>query len=74
MRNSNKHKEKKQKGREKDDPHEDPLLTCCCCLPFVYAIRGLGRCLFVACYPMLSCCGLDEHRHQHSDPKFRNFR
>ncbi|KAF3330416.1 hypothetical protein FCM35_KLT03770 [Carex littledalei] len=62
----------KQK-RDADSPHEDPFMTCCCCFMFSQAIRGLGRCLFVACYPALHCCGLDEHRHRHSEHHHRHF-
>nr|KYP53761.1 hypothetical protein KK1_024335 [Cajanus cajan] len=27
--------------------------------------RGIGRCMFVTCYPVVQCLGLDEHRHRH---------
>ncbi|KAF7830860.1 hypothetical protein G2W53_013193 [Senna tora] len=27
--------------------------------------RGIGRCMFVCCYPLVQCSGLDEHRHRH---------
>ncbi|TYI31461.1 hypothetical protein ES332_A05G452900v1 [Gossypium tomentosum] len=29
------------------------------------ALRGFGRCLFVSCYPLLQCFGLDDCRHRH---------
>ncbi|KAL4189978.1 hypothetical protein AMTRI_Chr08g168190 [Amborella trichopoda] len=48
------------------NPYEDPLLACCCpCFMISYFFRGLGRCIFVACYPILQCFGLDECRHHH---------
>lgn len=47
--------------------------NACCCFMFSHAIRGIGRCLFVACYPALHCCGLDEHRHRHSEHHHRHF-
>ncbi|GLT88531.1 hypothetical protein SLE2022_065510 [Rubroshorea leprosula] len=33
------------------------------------AIRGLGRCLFVCCYPVMQCFGWDECRHRHHYPR-----
>ncbi|GKU98266.1 hypothetical protein SLEP1_g11290 [Rubroshorea leprosula] len=29
------------------------------------AFRGLGRCLFVSCYPVVQCFGWDDCRHRH---------
>ncbi|KAJ0045795.1 hypothetical protein Pint_06675 [Pistacia integerrima] len=50
-------KKKKKKG-----------LKACCLWP-CYAVcsvcRGVGRCLFVSCYPVLQCFGCDDRRHQH---------
>ncbi|KAK4351232.1 hypothetical protein RND71_030545 [Anisodus tanguticus] len=44
-----------------------PFLACCCCPCYVVSstVSMLKRCLFVACFPVLQCFGLDEHRHQH---------
>ena len=43
------------------------LMTCCCCPCHAAAcmFRGIGRCMFVTCYPIVQCMGLDEHRHRH---------
>ncbi|WRX11466.1 hypothetical protein QQP08_003953 [Theobroma cacao] len=41
----------------------------CCHCPCVRvtasAFRGLGRCLFVSCYPVMQCFGWDDCRHHH---------
>uniref|UniRef100_J3M601 Uncharacterized protein n=1 Tax=Oryza brachyantha TaxID=4533 RepID=J3M601_ORYBR len=59
-----------QKGRggEGVDEEEYPMLAYACCPCYVLSsvIRGIGRCLFVACYPAIQCCGLDECRHHHT--------
>ncbi|GMP69687.1 hypothetical protein CsSME_00028854 [Camellia sinensis var. sinensis] len=46
-------------------PYDDPFMACCCCPCFLVSaiFRGLGRCLFVTCYPLMRCFGFDEHRH-----------
>ncbi|KAL4308535.1 hypothetical protein GQ457_01G036150 [Hibiscus cannabinus] len=33
------------------------------------AVRGVGRCLFVSCYPVMQCFGLDDCRHHHHHHK-----
>lgn len=52
-------------------PHNDPLLACCCCpcMSVSSAFRLMGRCLFVACYPVLQCFRWDDHRHHHHHHK-----
>ncbi|PKI64890.1 hypothetical protein CRG98_014686 [Punica granatum] len=40
--------------------------SCCCpCLGVSFVVKGIGRCLFVSCYPVIQCFGLDEGRHLH---------
>ncbi|KAJ6369292.1 hypothetical protein OIU78_001621 [Salix suchowensis] len=48
-----------------DSPYDDPLLACCCCPCLLVSslLRGFGRCIFAACYPLLRCFGLDDHHH-----------
>ncbi|EOY04446.1 Uncharacterized protein TCM_019693 isoform 3, partial [Theobroma cacao] len=58
-----------------DSPYDDPFLRCCCCPCFIMSsiFRGLGRCIFVACYPVLHCFGFDDdwaHRHHHRHRHF----
>jgi len=50
-----------------DSPYDDPLLACCCCPCLLVSsmLRGFGRCIFAACYPLLRCFGLDDHHHHH---------
>ncbi|KAJ4971519.1 hypothetical protein NE237_004618 [Protea cynaroides] len=50
-----------------DSPYDDPFLWCCCCPCFLISslFRRLGRCAFVACYPILQCFGCDDYRHHH---------
>ncbi|CAL0319615.1 unnamed protein product [Lupinus luteus] len=44
---------------------------CCCpCDAASCMFRGIGRCMFVSCYPIVQCFGLDEHRHHHHDKHF----
>lgn len=52
---------------ESHSPCDDPFLACCCCPCYLVTslLRGIGRCLFVSCYPVLQCFGLDECRHRH---------
>ncbi|URD81939.1 hypothetical protein MUK42_00905 [Musa troglodytarum] len=54
-------------------PYDDPFLACCCCPCFLVSsiLRGFGSCIFMACYPIFQCLGLDEysqrrHHHHHS--------
>lgn len=60
---------------ERDSPLDDPFLACCCCPCYMisYMFRGIGRCMFVCCYPILQCFGLDEWRHQHQQRRFHWF-
>ncbi|KAL5232394.1 hypothetical protein ABZP36_031170 [Zizania latifolia] len=56
-------------GRGEGVHEEYPMLAygCCPCYVLSSVIRGIGRCLFVACYPVIQCCGLDECRHHHTN-------
>ncbi|KZV37080.1 hypothetical protein F511_16346 [Dorcoceras hygrometricum] len=47
--------------------YKDPMVGCCCwpCLLVSSVFRVIGRCMFVVCYPVLQCCGLDDCRHHH---------
>ena len=48
-------------------PRGDSLLGSCCC-PFFWVsatFRGIGRCMFVSCYPIIQCFGWDDCRHHH---------
>ncbi|KAE9604101.1 hypothetical protein Lalb_Chr11g0067761 [Lupinus albus] len=58
-RNKMKRKCNRNKGKK--------LLKCCCypCYVASFMLKGIGRCMFVTCYPVLQCFGLDEHRHCH---------
>ncbi|KAF8720142.1 hypothetical protein HU200_024925 [Digitaria exilis] len=70
-RKSNHHR-----GRgEAPDENQNPCLSRSCCPSYLLGsvVRGIGRCLFVACYPMIQCCGLDECRHHHTS-QLRHFR
>ncbi|KQK08842.1 hypothetical protein BRADI_2g44250v3 [Brachypodium distachyon] len=58
-RRSNRHKGRGEGGDEEGN-------SCYPCYVFSSFIRGIGRCLFVACYPVIQCCGLDECRHHHN--------
>ncbi|AQK85001.1 hypothetical protein ZEAMMB73_Zm00001d037857 [Zea mays] len=50
-------------------------LACCPCYYVLGSVaRGVARCLFVACYPVIQCCGLDECRHHHHASNFSHFR
>ncbi|KAH7667474.1 hypothetical protein IHE45_12G060600 [Dioscorea alata] len=53
--------------KESDIPHDFPLLGCCCCPSHLvtFLFRMIGWCSFVACYPILQCLALDEHRRHH---------
>ncbi|KAG1338952.1 hypothetical protein COCNU_04G012580 [Cocos nucifera] len=48
-------------------PYDDPFMACLCCPCFLVSsiIRGFGRCIFAASYPILRCLGLDEYGHHH---------
>lgn len=50
-----------------DSPYDDPFLRCCCCPCFMVSsiFTGIRRCIFVACYPLLRCFGLDDSSHHH---------
>lgn len=52
------------------NPYENPFLFCCCCpcLLVSSVFRGIGSCIFVSCYPILRCLGLergDDYHHPH---------
>ncbi|OAY66824.1 hypothetical protein ACMD2_06199 [Ananas comosus] len=70
------HHENKHEGHDDHDHDDHPIKACCCCACYTFSsiTRGVGRCLFVACYPVLRCCGLDEYKHRHADHHRRHFR
>ncbi|KAK3139086.1 hypothetical protein QOZ80_5AG0377560 [Eleusine coracana subsp. coracana] len=62
-------KNNQRKGRSEEAREEEDLFSarsCCPCYVLGSVFRGIGRCLFVACYPVIQCCGLDECRHHHN--------
>ncbi|OEL38534.1 hypothetical protein BAE44_0000448 [Dichanthelium oligosanthes] len=63
-RKSNHHKGRGEAAHEKQN--RCLARACCPCFVLGSVVRGIGRCLFVACYPMIQCCGLDECRHHHT--------
>uniref|UniRef100_A0A0E0L108 Uncharacterized protein n=1 Tax=Oryza punctata TaxID=4537 RepID=A0A0E0L108_ORYPU len=71
-RKSNHHKGRGDEGT--DDEYPMFAYACCPCYVLSSVIRGIGRCLFVACYPAIQCCGLDECRHHHTTTQFSHFR
>ncbi|MQM05111.1 hypothetical protein Taro_037918 [Colocasia esculenta] len=64
-----------REGEEEPTDGRRPVLACCCnpCNLVASLFRRVGRCLFVACYPVLQCSGLDESRHHHHDHLHRHF-
>ncbi|PSS33248.1 hypothetical protein CEY00_Acc03634 [Actinidia chinensis var. chinensis] len=52
---------------ERISPHDDPFLArfCCPCYLVSSIMRGIERCLFLACYLVMQCFGWDDHRHHH---------
>lgn len=58
-----------------DSPYGDPLMACCCCPCLLVSsiFRMIGRCMFVACYPLLQCFGLDDCRHHHHHHHHKHF-
>lgn len=67
-------KEMKRKSSSKVNKR-NKLMTCCRC-PCRAAscmFRGIGRCMFVTCYPVVQCLGLDEHRHRHHHHHGKHF-
>ncbi|KAK7353513.1 hypothetical protein VNO80_18962 [Phaseolus coccineus] len=63
---------KRKSGRVKKS---NKIVTCCRC-PCRAAscmFRGIGRCMFVSCYPVVQCLGLDEHRHRHHHHHGKHF-
>lgn len=61
------------KHGECDGPEqfEDRVMSSCCCLAVSSVFRLEGRCMIVACYPVLQCFRLDDHRHQHQPRHFK---
>lgn len=47
----------------------------CHCFAVSSIFRGIGRCMFVTCFPVMRCFGLDEcrHRHHHHHHHRRHF-
>ncbi|KAI4306964.1 hypothetical protein L6164_030199 [Bauhinia variegata] len=62
--------ETEQQNCSKIRPNKRKRIMVYCCCP-VHAMssmfRGIGRCMFVSCYPVLRCTGLDDYRHRHHD-------
>ncbi|KMT17440.1 hypothetical protein BVRB_2g038920 [Beta vulgaris subsp. vulgaris] len=56
--------------QEKARLHDEASATSCWCYPFYVVGRFIGRCLFVACFPLIRCFGWDECRHQHHQQHF----
>lgn len=62
-------------GRErslKSRPRGDSLWGSCRfpCTRVSTMFRGVGRCLFVSCYPIIQCFGWDDCRHHHHHRHF----
>ncbi|XP_057972785.1 uncharacterized protein LOC131160930 [Malania oleifera] len=55
----------------RDGPYDDGLLPCYCCPCLLVSsfFRGIGRCLFAACFPLMQCFGWDDWRHHHHHHK-----
>ncbi|CAL0305341.1 unnamed protein product [Lupinus luteus] len=69
------HIEEEQNNRSemKSNRNKRNKLVKCCCYPCYAAssmFRGIGRCMFVTCYPVVQCLGLDQHRHHHHGKHF----
>ena len=59
-------KEMKRKSSSKVNKRNKLMICCRCpCRAATCMFRGIGRCMFVTCYPVVQCLGLDEHRHRH---------
>lgn len=72
-------RQKRSKEMKRKSPSRvnkrNKLMTCCRC-PCRAAscmFRGIGRCMFVTCYPVVQCLGLDEHRHRHHRHQGKHF-
>ncbi|XLU34739.1 hypothetical protein S245_070805, partial [Arachis hypogaea] len=60
--------QRQQKIERNEMKRKKKLKRSCCYCPCHAAscmFRGIGRCMFVTCYPFVQCMGLDEHRHRH---------
>ncbi|KAK7317033.1 hypothetical protein RJT34_00928 [Clitoria ternatea] len=68
-------KKKRSKEMKKRKSKQNKLFTYCCCPCSVAScmFRGIGRCMFVSCYPVVQCFGLDEHRHRHHHHQGKHF-
>ncbi|PON50212.1 hypothetical protein TorRG33x02_315370 [Trema orientale] len=47
--------------------------SCCPRLMMSSMVRGIGRCVFVTCFPVIQCFGLDEHRHRRHHHHHKHF-
>lgn len=47
--------------------------SLCHCFAVSSIFRGIGRCMFVTCFPVIQCFGLDECRHHHPHKHFSEF-
>ncbi|EXB96541.1 hypothetical protein L484_011251 [Morus notabilis] len=54
---------------------DDKISSRCCCPCSVVSsmVRGIARCMFVTCYPVIQCFGLDDHRHRHRHHHHKHF-
>ncbi|CAJ2641726.1 unnamed protein product [Trifolium pratense] len=51
---------------------KNKLMRCCSCSRRAAScmFKGIGRCVFVTCYPIVQCFDLDEHKHCHHGKHF----
>lgn len=47
--------------------------SLCHCFAVSSIFRGIGRCMFVTCFPVIQCFGLDECRHHHHHHPHKHF-
>ncbi|PON34943.1 hypothetical protein PanWU01x14_340010 [Parasponia andersonii] len=61
-------------GRDaKDGASSSSSSSSCPRLMMSSMVRGIGRCVFVTCYPVIRCFGLDEHRHRRHHHHHKHF-
>lgn len=62
-----------QKKRSKKRINGAASSACCGgwwpCYAVASAFRGVGRCMYVGCFPIVRCLGLDDCRHHHHHHK-----
>jgi hypothetical protein len=51
---------------------KNKLMRCCSCSRRAAScmFKGIERCVFVTCYPIVQCFDLDEHKHHHHGKHF----